>query len=201
MPFDPLRRPDDWVEPSKHTAHPSYSNAPRYLSEDGLEHWWDVKNNIIRTSDPTVSLSFHSLYSHGYAGHSYAKLNFDGNFATITKDWEPKTSVAFSPDYSERTESGAQIWYVDHLFRTLHLPDSERYPWVSLPSILPKVTVRGMSGFLNLEQQDRFIQLITTLLSRHDASPLAARRGKKARGKVIFGDKLQHAFGTGQLIL
>jgi len=201
MPFDPLRRPDDWVEPSEHPAHPDYSNSPRYLGADGLEHWWDIKSGIIRTSDPTVSLSFHSFYSHGYAGHSYAKLHFDGNFATITKDWKSRTSVAFSPDYSERTDCGAQIWHVDHIFRTFHLPDSERYPWVSLPSVMPKTTVQGMSRFSNLEQQERFIHLVTTLLSCHDGSPARARRGEEAHGKVIFGDKLKHAFRMGQLII
>ena len=200
MVLDPLRCPDDWIDPREHPAHPDYSNVPHYFAADGLEHWWDVKNGVICTNNEAISMSFHSFYARDYVGHSYAKLHFDGSFATITQAASSTEEVQFSPDYRERTDSGELIWHVDHIFREFELPDSERYPWVTSAHVLPIALVRGMGSFESLEQQNKFIHLVTTLLSRHDGTPGKAAMGTEARGRVIFGDELKRLLRSGQLI-
>tara|TARA_R110002072_G_scaffold302487_1_gene485637 strand:- start:3104 stop:3709 length:606 start_codon:yes stop_codon:yes gene_type:complete len=201
MILDPLRRPDDWIDPREHPAHPDYSKVPHYFAADDLEHWWDVKNGVIRTNDDAISMSFHSFYDRDYAGHSYAKLHFDSSFVTITQDAGSPERVMFAPDFADRTDDGALIWHVDHIFGEFELPDTERYPWVTSANLLPTALVSGMKGFENLQQQEKFIHLVTTLLSRHDGVPGKAAVGTEARGKVVFGDELKRLLRSGQLII
>ncbi|MEO1604049.1 MAG: hypothetical protein AAFU34_01910 [Pseudomonadota bacterium] len=65
---------------------------------------------------------------------------------------------------------------------------------------LPRINIKGLDHFKDQDQQDRFTYLMTTLLSRQDGLVELARVGKKAKGKVIFGDKLLRSFETGELI-
>ncbi|WP_299870009.1 hypothetical protein [uncultured Roseobacter sp.] len=197
---DPLKCPDDWIDPRDRWKNYDDSKVPRYIEPNGLEHWWDVKANVIRTNDENTYLSFHSYYAREYEGHSYAKLHFDGDFVTITKDGKDPDDVVFSPNFREKTEAGEQIWHVDHIFRDFVLPDNERYPWVFHWGQLPKKTIRGLDHFKDRAQQDRFIYLVTTLLSRHKGVAGKALIGEEAKGKVVFGDKLLNAFETGELI-
>ncbi len=198
--WDPLRRPDDWVDwKERNIKTRDVSKVPRYVEPDGMEHWWDVNENVIRTNDEKVFLSFHSYYARDFVGFSYAKLHFDGSFVTITQDHDPAERVVLSPNYRQRTEEGELVWHVDQIFRTFKLPDNESYPWVEHADALPVVEVRGMDGFKSVGQQSRFIHLIKTLLSRHDGLVEDALIGRQAKGKVIFGDKLLRSFETGEL--
>lgn len=200
MVLDPLRCPDDWVDPREHPAHPDYSKVPRYFGDDGFEHWWDVKSGVIRTNDEATSLSFHGFYERDYVGHSYAKLHFDGSFVTITQAASSPERVLFAPDFGDRSDDGELIWHVDHILREFELPDSERYLWVTRAHVLPSALVRGMGSFESRDQQNKFIRLVTTLLSRHDGVPGKAAMGTEARGKVVFGNKLKRLLRSGQLI-
>ncbi|WP_195822606.1 hypothetical protein [Roseobacter sp. MH60115] len=197
---DPLQRPDDWIDPRERRQNLDDSKVPRYVEPDGLEHWWDVKENVIRTNDAGTYLSFHSFYTRDYEGHSYAKLYFDGSFVTITQEGKFPGHVSFSPNYREKTDAGELVWHVDHILREFVLPDHESYRWVKHADALPKVTISGLDLFDDCAQQDRFIYLLTTLLSRHDGVVELALVGKKAKGKVIFGDTLLNSFETGELI-
>lgn len=200
--FDPLRCPDDWVDwKERNIKTRDVSKIPRYVEPDGLEHWWDVRENIIRTNDKSIFLSFHSFYAREYTGHSYAILHFDGAFGTITQERENPDQVSFSPNYRERTKAGELVWHIDHIFKELTVPDNESYPWVNLAwGALPIITIKGLDHFKDRKQQDRFIYLINTLLSRHDGVAGKALEGEEAKGKVVFGDKLFHSFETGELI-
>ncbi|MEL7153494.1 MAG: hypothetical protein AAFN51_06845, partial [Pseudomonadota bacterium] len=128
MKYDPLQRPDDWVDPCENRQNYDDSKVPHYVEPDGLEHWFDIKTNVIRTNDPSIYLSFHSYYAREYQGHSYAKLFFSGSFVTITQEGKFPGDVSFSPNHREKTDAGEQIWHVDHIFRDLTLPDSESFP-------------------------------------------------------------------------
>jgi len=200
MMLDPLRRPDDWIDPREHPNHKDYSNVPHYFTADGLEHWWDVRNGVIRTNDDTIFMSFHSYYERDYGGHSYAKLHFDGSFVTITQDAGSPERVVFAPDFADRTDNGELIWHVDYIFREFELPDNERYPWVTSANLLPTALVSGMKAFEDLQQQEKFVSLVGTLLSRHDGVPGKAAAATEARGKAVFGDELMALLRSGQLI-
>ena len=176
------------------------SKVPHYAEPDGLEHWFDARTGVIRTNDESIYLSFHSYYAKGYIGFSYANLYFDGGFATITQEDMIPDRISFSPDFQERTDSGEQIWHVDHIFREFVLPDSESYPWVPREFDLPRITVRGMNHFEYHDQQEKFIRLINALLSRHDGVPNRALAGKEAKGNMVFGDGPLRSFETGELI-
>ncbi|WP_372572604.1 hypothetical protein [Ruegeria jejuensis] len=148
----------------------------------------------------TIYLSFHQLYSHGYEGHSYAKLHFDGDFVTLTRQTSDPKRVSFSPDVGEKTADGAQIWPVDHIFRDFELPDAESYPWVSVISILPKTSVSGMNCFQSFDQQERFIFLLTTLLSCHNGGLHDALDGSVTKGKAVFGERLLKGLESGEFV-
>ena len=195
-----LQRPADWVDPRNQARMADTSRVRHYFTPDGIEYWYDYGEMAIRTNDPDIYLSFHSFYAYQYRGHSYAILHFDGGFVTITQDWKRPDDVVFSPDYSERTPEGAQVWHVDHIFRKLVLPDCESYPWVEKAEALPVKTVSGFEKFRSIEQQDRFIHLITTLLSCYSGVPNKVLRGEVTKGHVVFGEELKKSFESGELI-
>ena len=109
--------------------------------------------------------------------------------------------MCFSHDLADKTEDGIQIWRVDRLFRRFVIPDHEKYPWVLLAHPLPKVEIAGLSGFQDWKHQRRVIRLIKTLLSCKGGSDVAALRGEKTQGKVIFGQKLLDQLELGELIV
>ncbi len=195
-----LDRPENWTDPREKMRAIDTSKVRRYTSEHGFEYWLDVVETVIRTSHPEIYMSFHSYNHRDYRGHSYAKLYFDGCFVTITQDSDDPSDVLFFPDFSERTKEGEQIWHVDQLFREFDLPDNEKYPWAPTPSELPVKTIRGFTAFKDSAQQEKFINLVTTLLSCYSGALGKAINGEVTKGKVVFGDQLKKKFASGELI-
>ena len=101
---------------------------------------------------------------------------------------------------ADKTEGGVFICRVDHLFRTFEVPDFDRYPWVTMWTVLPAIDVRGLNAFRDHAHQNRAIGMIRTLLSCHNGNPMSAIRGEETRGHVVIGDKLQAQLDSGALI-
>lgn len=199
LTFDPLKRPDDY-DPEAVWAKYDFSKVRRYQSPLGFEYWLDIPKNAVRTSDPEIHLSLHSYFAHGYSGHSYAELHFDGCFVVLTQDHNDPEKISFGPRYSEKTEDGAQIWHIDQIFRTFTIPDGEGYPWVSGFLSLPMRAVQGMDHFESRAQQDRFIALVTTLFSCLSGSSRAAMDGEITKGVAVFGEDLKAKLESGAFI-
>jgi hypothetical protein len=197
---DPLARPDGWTDGKEHLRALDLSKTRRYTASAGFEYWPDVVNDRVSTSLTDTYLQFHRCYGFGYSGHSYGTLHFGGEFVTILGSMTDSNPIRFGPHFSERTEDGAQIWHIDEIFRVLDLPDCERYPWVDMPSTLPRVKVIGLSHFKSREQQNRFIYLCETLLSCHNGAALSARDGRETRGKVVWGKDVTEKFSSGAYI-
>ena len=197
---DPLRRPDDWQDPVEEMREKhDFSKVPRYIDDNGLEFWGDILSDTIMTNEEGTFLSFHQCYGRDYHGHSFAKLHFAGSFVTLTQDGK-SLPVQFGLNYREKTDEGAYIWHVDHIFRKFLIADNETYPWVLQKANLPLVEVEGISSFKSVQQQERFIYLVRILLSKHSSNSIKAKVGEKAQSVVVFGGELLKAFETGELI-
>ncbi|WP_439570181.1 hypothetical protein [Roseovarius mucosus] len=207
QPSDLLKRPPDWVDFSEQWRRVKEGTAfagktpPIYKSEDGFEYWVEAECQKIRTSDPTIFMSFHGWCAHGYEGHHYAMLHDRGDRIVITSKPNDRQTVCFAHDLADKTEDGAQIWHVDELFRRFIIPDHESYPWVTSAGYLPMVEIVGLNGFRDRQHQERVIRLIETLLSCRGGADLAALRGETTRGKVVFGQKLLDQLERGALIV
>jgi hypothetical protein len=197
---DLLAMPEGWTDGREHLLALDLSKVRRYTASTGFEYWPDVVNDRVSTSLTDTYLQFHHCYGFGYVGHSYGTLHFDGSFVTLLRSLPDSREIHFEPNFRERTEDGAQIWHIDEIFRILDLPDCERYPWVDMPDVLPRVEVRGLSNFKNREQQDRFIYLCETLLSCHNGAALSARDGRETRGKVVWGEDISERLASGEYI-
>lgn len=201
MPWpDPLEKPEGWIAPTDHLKSKDLSKIRRYKSPDGYTYWLDPIQQAIQTDLPGVKMTFHVFFAFDYEGHSFAKLHFDGGYVVLTKKTADPNHIAFLPTPSERTETGAQIWHVDHLFRSFDIVDHDGFPWVDSAWILPKVRVEGMRKFENLDQQDRCLRLIETLLSCHGGSMSRGIDGRETHGKVVFGAELLSGIDSGEFI-
>ncbi|WIY24559.1 hypothetical protein [Parasedimentitalea psychrophila] len=183
--FDVLKRPPNWVDPRASRLPLDLSRVRHYIADDGLEYWLDPNTDSIRTSDESIYMTFHRFAAFDYKGHSYAKLHLDNVFVIVTSEKDDPAQVSFCPNFQERTEQGEPIWHVDQIFRTLMLPDYETYPWVKISSNLPKK--KKFEEFQNLEQQNRFIYLVKTLLSCHCGAMAPAMRGDVTKEKSYSG--------------
>lgn len=198
--FDLLKRPPDWVDIRASRDPLDVSKVRHYVGDDGLEYWVDPNSRSIRTNNADIYMTFHAFSDHAYCGHSYAKLHFDEEFVVITQNYKDPERVVFSPDFQEKSELGEQIWHVDKILQTLRLPDDEAYPWLHPASLMPEIEIRGMCKFRDLDQQNRFIYLVKTLLSCHCGAMGDVLRGEVTRGKVVFGTDLLSKFQSGELI-
>lgn len=195
-----MRRPEGWVDPREFLKTRDLSKVRRYTSDLGFTYWIDPVGNRIQTDRPGVCMTFHQCYGFDYIGHSYAKMHVGDEFAVITNKISDPKRVSFSPDFSETSEDGAQIWHVGELFRVLELPDNETYPWVEMISLLPRRRIEGIDGFRDEAEQTEYLSLIQTLLSCHDGVMFNAIDGSETRGRAVFGSELTDKIRRGALI-
>ena len=145
-------------------------------------------------------MTFHGWGTQDYPAFSYAVLHFDGDDIVITSDHDNPEEIYFSHDLAEKSEDGAQIWHVDHLFRSFTVPDHESYPWVHFAYYPPKKKVEGIYQFSSWKHQQRAMELIEILLSCYGGNAIAALRGEHTKGKVIIGEGLKKKLERGELI-
>jgi hypothetical protein len=186
-------RPIGWVDRKMRPM--DQSNVVHYFTEDGLEYWPDIQKEEIRTSDPSICLSFHSAFALDHT-HNYLLLRFDGAQVVISGP----NGTPFHHGFGDRNDAGIQNWRIDEILQQLELPDFETYPWSELAAPLPRVKIRGLAKFENRAQQNRFVALMETLISCVNGNWGGLASGERQKGQIIWGDSLAHSLDEGSLI-
>lgn len=179
----------------------SVINPIRYCTSDGLDFWYDRPTCRIATADPETSLNFVTL------GYLNSEMRIYLQMPNLSIQFARSGGEAFSPlmkDSHGKTEwvfgsIGDPLYFNDRLKKFMvHRPPNKNPASSELKSAILAVAID--TCFNSLEQQERALAFVRTVLQKYDGDWIGANLGEAQSASVEYSDDLVRRINAGEFL-